>query len=75
MTVLAKKEISDSPRRMGRPRLDKANEAVMVPVRFTPATLARILKAAGANRRAEFIREAVEEKLTAVEAELHRRKP
>lgn len=66
MTALAKKEISDSPRRMGRPRLDKTDAPVMVPVRFTPDTLARIEAAAGKNHRAEFIR-------LSVEAELARR--
>lgn len=74
MVPLANKVISVSSPRMGRPQLDKNTEPVMVPVRFTPATLARIEAVAGENHRAKFIREAVEEKLTAVEAELSRRK-
>lgn len=46
----------------------------MVPMRWSAATLARLKAIVGDKGRSAFIREAVEEKLTAVEAELHRHK-
>ena len=57
--ALAQKELSVSPPRMGRPSLGVKATAV----RLTLESLARIDAIAGPNRRAEFIRAAVEEKL------------
>lgn len=51
--------ISDSRKRMGRPPLG----IVTTTVRLSKETLAKIDAIAGPNRRAEFIRKAVEEAL------------
>lgn len=61
---LGDKELSVSPARMGRPPLGpKADDTKATLVRFEAETLARIDAAAGPNKRAIFIREAVEREL------------
>lgn len=59
MRDLAEKKLSDMAPRMGRPPLGLKPTLV----RLSPDALARIDEIAGANRRAEFIREAVEREL------------
>lgn len=59
MQALAEKPIADSPGRMGRPPLG----IISTTVRLPKAVLERIDALLGANRRAEFIREAVEAEL------------
>jgi hypothetical protein len=66
-------DVAISPR-MGRPPLNRDDTTKRTQVRFEDGMLKRIDKLVGAHRRSIFIREAVEEKLTAVEAELARRK-
>ena len=60
---------SDSPTRMGR----KPLHLKPVPIRFAPEVLERIDQLAGTYGRPTFIRDAVQEKLDRVEAELKRR--
>lgn len=59
MQGLARKAMADSPARMGRPSLG----VIATTVRLPEALLKRIDALAGANRRAQFIREAVENEL------------
>lgn len=62
--AFARKEISDTSRRMGRKPLGEiAETTTAVLVRFEKSTLAQIEAVAGKNRRAQFIREAVEREL------------
>ncbi len=56
--------VSDTAKPMGRPPLN----VKMTPVRLRLDQLARIEKVAGPNKRAEFIRDAVDEKLDRNEA-------
>ncbi len=58
MTSLAKKAITASPSRMGRPSIGK-----FTAVRLPPEMLARIDALTEPGKRAEFIREAVEREL------------
>jgi hypothetical protein len=61
---LVEKEISDSGARMGRPPLGSlAKDTKPTLVRFEAETLAAIDAVAGPNKRAIFIREAVEREL------------
>lgn len=57
--ALQQKPMADSAKRMGRPPLG----IITTTVRLPRAVLERIDALRGANRRAVFIREAVEEKL------------
>lgn len=59
MEALTQKTIADSPSRMGRPSLG----VVSTTARLPKALLERIDALLGPNKRAEFIREAVDEKL------------
>lgn len=54
---------SGTTRRMGRPPLSKKSDTKPVLVRLTEAITERIDELAGPNRRAEFIREAVEREI------------
>lgn len=60
---------SGTTRRMGRPPLSKKSDTKPVLVRLTEAVAARIDALAGPNKRAEFIREAVEKELKRRERE------
>jgi hypothetical protein len=57
--ALAEKKISDSPARMGRPPMGVKPTLVRLP----DGTAERIDALVGPNKRAEFIREAVEREL------------
>lgn len=57
--------MADSPRRMGRPPLG----IISTTIRLPKALLERIDALRGPNRRAEFIREAVERELERQERE------
>lgn len=59
MQPLTEKAVADSPGRMGRPSLG----IISTTVRLKRAVLERIDALCGPNRRAEFIREAVEAEL------------
>lgn len=59
MQVLPDKAIAPSPRRMGRPPLG----IISTTVRLPKAILERIDALLGPHKRAEFIREAVENEL------------
>jgi hypothetical protein len=63
MRALAEKTIAVSAARMGRPPLG----IISTTVRLPKSVLERIDSLRGPNRRAEFIREAVEEQLRAEE--------
>jgi hypothetical protein len=55
--------ISDTAPRMGRPPIMKDSETKPVLVRFPEETLERVDLVAGKNKRAQFIRQAVEAEL------------
>lgn len=57
--MLTEKAIAPSPPRMGRPKLGVISTTVRLPA----AVLERIDQLLGANRRAQFIRDAVEREL------------
>jgi hypothetical protein len=59
MSDLAEKAMAVSPKRMGRPPLG----IISTTIRLPKALLERIDALRGPNRRAEFIREAVENEL------------
>jgi predicted DNA-binding protein len=61
-------------RRMGRPPLRRGEETKLTAVRMPVSVFDRILALVGPNRMAQFIREAIEEKL-AREAEKNTRSP
>lgn len=56
--------LSDSPRRMGRPPLNKDSKTTLTGIRLTDDTRERIIALVGRNQMAAFIREAIEEALT-----------
>lgn len=59
---------------MGRKPLGgTGTKTISVPMRWAPALLARVDSARGDEDRSAFIRDAVQEKLDRVEAELKRR--
>ena len=55
--------MTDTPRFMGRPPLNRGSKTITTAVRLTEDTMRRIETVAGPNRMAAFIRRAVEEKL------------
>lgn len=55
--------ITDKPARMGRPPLAKDSMTKATLVRLTDEMLQHIDSLAGKNRRAEFIREAIEREI------------
>ena len=61
--AIAELPASDTAPRMGRPPLKRDIETKTTLVRLDADTMARVDALAGANRRAEFIREAVDREL------------
>lgn len=61
--------LADTAARMGRPPLSKKSVTQPTMVRLTTEVRARIVDLVGATGMAAFIREAIEEKLAATEAQ------
>lgn len=55
--------LSDTPRRMGRPPLNKDSKTTLTGIRLTDETRDRIEALVGPNQMAAFIREAIEAEL------------
>jgi len=65
MTCLAEKDTARIPPAMGRKPLGGAGtKTLLVPLKWSEQTLARIDAARGSQDRSAFIRQAVEEKLS-----------
>lgn len=65
--------LADTAARMGRPPLSQKSETRPTMVRLTDEVRKRIVGLVGATGMAAFIREAVEEKLAATEAQTPRK--